>query len=125
MDSLNILTPGVAGAVIIGHTFVTKMMQTVMWRGPGSKAASMGVSIDAPSQHTHATHSFFIIFLIPSYLCGSAHNLVVLTCRTLTHPGTLQRLITGCKSKTSWRRSRTYGMSICFSLSLFFKNLNQ
>lgn len=91
MDSLNILTPGVAGAVIIGHTFVTKMMQTVMWRGPGSKAASMGVSIDAPSQHTHATHSFFIIFLIPSYLCGSAHNLVVLTLtfRTLTRPGTL------------------------------------
>lgn len=78
MDSLNILTPGVAGAVIIGHTFVTKMMQTVMWRGPGSKAASMGVSIDPPSQHTHATHSFLIIFLIPSYLCGSAHNLVVL-----------------------------------------------
>ena len=59
MDSINILTPGVAGAVIIGHTFVTKMMQTIMWRGPGSKAASMGVSIDAPSQHTHATAPFF------------------------------------------------------------------
>ena len=62
MDSINILTPGVAGAVIIGHTFVTKMMQTIMWRGPGSKAAAMGVSVE------HTTHTLF-------YLVALLHNL--------------------------------------------------
>ena len=32
------LTPGVAGAVLLGHTALTKIMMTLIWRGPGSKA---------------------------------------------------------------------------------------
>ena len=36
------LTPGMAGCLVLGHTTITKMMQTALWRGPGSAAASMG-----------------------------------------------------------------------------------
>ena len=36
------LTPGMAGCLVLGHTCLTKMMQTILWRGPGSAAAGMG-----------------------------------------------------------------------------------
>lgn len=35
------LSPGVAGAVLLGHTALTKMMMTLIWRGPGSKSESI------------------------------------------------------------------------------------
>ena len=36
------LSAGVAGCLVLGHTTLTKMMQTILWRGPGSKAAQLG-----------------------------------------------------------------------------------
>uniref|UniRef100_A0A7S2TVB0 Uncharacterized protein n=1 Tax=Lotharella oceanica TaxID=641309 RepID=A0A7S2TVB0_9EUKA len=39
---MDFMTPGLAGALVLGHTTLTKVLMTVMWRGPGSKAAQMG-----------------------------------------------------------------------------------
>jgi len=36
------MTPGLAGCIVLGHTTLTKMMQTILWRGPGSASARMG-----------------------------------------------------------------------------------
>jgi len=36
------MTPGIAGMIVLAHTTLTKLMQTVLWRGPGSAAARMG-----------------------------------------------------------------------------------
>jgi hypothetical protein len=36
------LSPSMAGCLVLAHTTLTKMMMTVFWRGPGSKAAQMG-----------------------------------------------------------------------------------
>ena len=35
------LTPGMAGFLVLSHTALTKMMMTIIWRGPGSAAAKM------------------------------------------------------------------------------------
>ena len=39
---LSFVTPGLAGTVLLGHTTLTKVMMTALWRGPGSKAAKLG-----------------------------------------------------------------------------------
>ena len=39
--SAMLLTPGVAAAILLGHTALTKMMMTIIWRGPGSKSESI------------------------------------------------------------------------------------
>ena len=36
------MTPGLAGVVLLGHTTVTKVMMTALFRGPGSKASQLG-----------------------------------------------------------------------------------
>ena len=36
------LNPGMSGCLIVAHTTLTKMMMTILWRGPGSAAAKMG-----------------------------------------------------------------------------------
>lgn len=36
------MTPGLAGTILLGHTALTKSMMTILWRGPGSKAAALG-----------------------------------------------------------------------------------
>jgi hypothetical protein len=36
------MTPGLAGTILLGHTTLTKMLMTILFRGPGSKAAKMG-----------------------------------------------------------------------------------
>jgi hypothetical protein len=36
------MTPGLAGTILLGHTALTKCLMTILWRGPGSKAAKMG-----------------------------------------------------------------------------------
>ncbi len=36
------MTPGLAGTILLGHTTLVKVMQTALWRGPGSKAAALG-----------------------------------------------------------------------------------
>ena len=36
------LSSGMAGCLVLGHTTLTKMMMTILWRGPGSAAAKMG-----------------------------------------------------------------------------------
>ena len=37
-----VMTPGLAGCIVLAHTTLLKIMQTALWRGPGSKAASLG-----------------------------------------------------------------------------------
>ena len=39
---LDFMTPGLAGTILLGHTTLTKVMMTALWRGPGSKAAALG-----------------------------------------------------------------------------------
>ena len=39
---LSSMSPGLAGCILLGHTLICKMLQTFVWRGPGSKAASLG-----------------------------------------------------------------------------------
>ena len=39
---LTVMTPGLAGCILLGHTALTKVLMTVLWRGPGSKAAKLG-----------------------------------------------------------------------------------
>ena len=36
-----LMTPGVAASLLLAHTAVTKLMMTLVWRGPGSKAQSI------------------------------------------------------------------------------------
>eukprot|EP00308_Calcidiscus_leptoporus_P023103 CAMPEP_0119353944 /NCGR_PEP_ID=MMETSP1334-20130426/3031_1 /TAXON_ID=127549 /ORGANISM="Calcidiscus leptoporus, Strain RCC1130" /LENGTH=176 /DNA_ID=CAMNT_0007367367 /DNA_START=24 /DNA_END=554 /DNA_ORIENTATION=+ len=36
------MTPGLAAVVVLGHTLLTKLMMTIIWRGPGSKATKLG-----------------------------------------------------------------------------------
>ena len=35
------LNPGMSGCLIVAHTTLTKMMMTILWRGPGSAASKM------------------------------------------------------------------------------------
>eukprot|EP00605_Chrysophyceae_sp_TOSAG23-4_P000223 GSChrysophyteH1.ASY1.ANO1.260.1 assembled CDS len=42
MSAFSFMTPGLGGVIILGHTAFTKMLQTILWRGPGSKAAQLG-----------------------------------------------------------------------------------
>lgn len=39
---MDFMTAGLAGCIVLGHTTLTKVMMTVFWRGPGSKAAQLG-----------------------------------------------------------------------------------
>ena len=39
---LTVMTPGLSGCILLGHTALTKLLMTLLWRGPGSKAAKLG-----------------------------------------------------------------------------------
>lgn len=37
-----LVSPGLAGLIVLAHTTLTKLMMTLLWRGPGGKADRLG-----------------------------------------------------------------------------------